>query len=121
MKRNVSVLLILLTCLVMVFASCVKKIDPHGTVTRENAEKITEGMTMDEVINILGKDKGEMQGSGMIIYVWPVDDGRYLYTWWRDKNPENDEDEYIVTDVEIRAKNDSVNIEKSICCCCFDS
>lgn len=57
-------------------------VEPYGAVTRDNVEKITVGMTIEDVINILGKDKGVDQGSGAEIYVWPIDDGQYLYTWW---------------------------------------
>ncbi len=71
----------------------------NNYVTRANAERITEGMTLSETVSILGQKEGEDYGSGMTIYIWPIEDGNYLYTWWYDKNEFG---EKIVGSIDIR-------------------
>ena len=56
-------------------------------------------MTLYEVVSILGQEEGEDYGSGMTIYIWPIDDGTYLCTWWYDINEFG---EKIVRSIDIR-------------------
>lgn len=92
MKKILTILCILLACILL--ASCSSKLD--------RAKQVKEGMTYDEVKELMGEDGVDI-GSGMVIYRWDLEDGQILVVWMSIDYSEDDVTLYV-SSCEIDAK-----------------
>lgn len=74
-----------------------------GLPSREDTEKITIGMTLDEVVETIGKPQRATLG-WPIKYHFDLDDGGVLTTVWNTKNNSRDEKPYYLASMEITEK-----------------
>ena len=63
-------------------------LDPNKTdlPSREDADLLRVGMSLDDVVYLIGKPQVP-SGSGAVIYNFSLNDGSTLLTWWEHKAP----------------------------------
>lgn len=69
-----------------------------NVITHKDIEQLKIGMSLEQVIDILGKPQKD-EGSGAIIFVWKMESNEKLIAYFLHKKPECDESGKNVDDI----------------------
>lgn len=77
-------------------------LDPNkeNLPTPSDISNIKIGMSLDDVVSLVGKPQGSL-GSGAIIFSFAIDDGSSLLTWWNSKEYKPSNGPYYLYKMDI--------------------